>query len=101
MRLGERLQLPPGFCLECGHHEDHHMLGEDGKMLCDTEVRDYGTLDCSCPGLRLCAACEGDPEAHDLHVCARGGTTEPNFTTSEPHFVVTDPVKTTGGRPKR
>jgi hypothetical protein len=21
--------------------------------------------------LRLCAACEGDPEAHDMHVCGR------------------------------
>jgi hypothetical protein len=51
--------LSPGFCLNCGHHEDAHLLDEDGD------------LDCRCPGLRLCAACEGDPEAHDLHVCGR------------------------------
>jgi hypothetical protein len=65
--------LPPGFCLRCGHHEDAHVLDLDfeGTRRCETEVRDYGEMDCSCPGLRLCAACEGDPEAHDLHVCGR------------------------------
>jgi hypothetical protein len=59
--------LAPGYCLICGHHEDGHR--RDGS--CEHEVRDYGDLDCSCPGLRLCAACEGDPEAHDMHVCGR------------------------------
>lgn len=64
--------LPPGFCLNCGHHEDAHGFGEpDEPRLCDTEVSDYGVLDCACPGLRLCAACEGDPEAYDLHICGR------------------------------
>jgi hypothetical protein len=66
--------LPPGFCLNCGHHEDAHadLFEEaDGALLCTTEVSDYGVLDCECPGLRLCAACEGDPEALDLHICAR------------------------------
>lgn len=60
--------LPPGFCLRCAHHEDAHT--RDGGR-CETEVSDYGDLDCSCPGLKLCAACEGDPEAHDRHVCGR------------------------------
>lgn len=61
--------LPPGFCLNCGHHEDAH--GYPEPRYCDTEVQDYGEMDCSCAGLKLCAACEGDPEAHDLHVCGR------------------------------
>lgn len=60
--------LPPGFCLICGHHESAHVKGEGW---CETEVSDYGNLDCQCPRLRLCAACEGDPEALDLHVCGR------------------------------
>lgn len=65
--------LPPGFCLRCGHHEDAHGFSDDpnAPRLCDTEVRDYGDMDCSCPGLRLCAACEGDPEALGMHVCGR------------------------------
>jgi hypothetical protein len=67
--------LPPGFCLSCGHHEDAHgWPGHDepnAPRLCDTEVSDYGNLDCQCSGLRLCAACEGDPEAHGMHVCGR------------------------------
>ena len=65
--------LPPGFCLNCGHHEDAHGFpdGAGEPRLCDTEVSDYGDLDCRCSGLRLCAACEGEPEAHDLHVCGR------------------------------
>lgn len=65
--------LSPGFCLICGHHEDGHGFNEDplAPRLCDYEVSDHGVLDCQCPGLRLCAACEGDPEAHDMHVCGR------------------------------
>lgn len=60
--------LPPGYCLNCGHHEDAHVADEGW---CETEISDWGVLDCQCPGLRLCAACEGDPEAHGLHVCGR------------------------------
>lgn len=71
LRASRRL-LPPGYCLTCGHHEDTHLIGEDGTTACDTEVSDHGVLDCECPNLRLCAACEGDPEALDLHVCGRG-----------------------------
>jgi len=62
----------PGLCLNCGHHEDCHGWPEAGSYaprLCDVEVSDHGRLDCGCLGLRLCAACEGDPEAHDMHVC--------------------------------
>ena len=67
-----RVLPPPGFCLNCGHSEHAHLFDEDGvESVCDTEVRDYGDMDCACPGLRLCAACEGDPEAHGLHVCGR------------------------------
>jgi hypothetical protein len=65
--------LAPGFCLNCGHHEDAHLLDEEGvPSVCVHEVCDHGDMDCSCEGLRLCAACEGDPEALDRHVCARG-----------------------------
>lgn len=58
--------LPPGFCLNCGHTEEAHRTGR-----CDHEIRDYGDMDCNCITLKLCAACEGDPEAHDIHVCGR------------------------------
>ena len=60
--------------MNCGHHEDAHTVDLDfeGPPGCDVEVSDHGNLDCLCRGLRLCAACEGDPEAHDLHVCPRG-----------------------------
>lgn len=56
-----------GFCLNCGHSPDAH----DDQGVCEVEVSDYGNLDCSCDGLRMCAACDGDPEAHGLHVCGR------------------------------
>jgi hypothetical protein len=62
----QRQLLPPGFCLACAHHESGHIDG-----YCDTEVKDYGEMDCQCRGLRLCAACEGDPEAHGRHICGR------------------------------
>lgn len=65
--VARRYIAPPGFCMACFHHEDAHR--EDGS--CETEVSDYGVLDCACSGLKLCAACCGDPEAHDLHVCGR------------------------------
>lgn len=68
--MAERVLLPPGFCLNCGHAEDAHDVRVPPHV-CDVEVRDYGDTDCSCPGLRLCAACEGDPEAHGMHVCGR------------------------------
>lgn len=61
-----RVLLPPGFCLNCGHAEAAHDRG-----WCDHEVQDYGNMDCGCTKLKLCAACEGDPEAHGLHVCGR------------------------------
>jgi hypothetical protein len=54
------------YLCECGHPMSCH--GQDG---CEVEVSDYGVLDCSCE--RVCAACVGDPEAHDLHVCGRDG----------------------------
>lgn len=67
--MTQRVQLlPPGFCLNCGHYEDAH---DEREGFCDTEVSDYGDLDCRCPRLRLCAACEGDPEAHGMHICGR------------------------------
>lgn len=69
--------LPSGFCLNCAHHEDGHLLDDEGGTVCDTEVSDYGVLDCDCPELVLCAACEGDPEAHDLHICPRAGNGHP------------------------
>lgn len=62
-----RQVIPQGFCIRCGHHEDAHVLV---GLRCEVEVRDYGEMDCQCTGLKLCAACEGDPEAHGLHVCA-------------------------------
>ena len=72
MSSAARVLIPPGFCLNCGHHEDAHGHGLPLEpRLCDHEVSDYGDMDCSCPGLRLCAACEGDPEAHGLHICGR------------------------------
>lgn len=52
--------VPPGFCLNCLHHAEAH--GPDG--FCDTEVSDYGELDCRCPGLRLCPGCEEPPARH-------------------------------------
>lgn len=58
--------LPPGWCLTCRHHEDdHHPV--DG--FCEIQAGDHEG--CPCDRLALCAACEGDPEAHDLHVCGR------------------------------
>lgn len=64
--------LPAGFCLRCGHHRDAHDCGGS----CEVEVSDYGALDCWCDELRLCAACEGDPEAHGMHVCGGRATIE-------------------------
>lgn len=62
------------LCGRCGHYKSGH--GEDG---CDTEVRDYGDMDCSCPGWapagrtkdgRLVVVCYcggGDVHAHEPH----------------------------------
>jgi hypothetical protein len=37
-----------------------------------TEERDDLKAKLPRDGLRLCAACDGDPEAHGLHVCSAG-----------------------------
>lgn len=42
--------IPRDHCLVCGHHKSNHILS---GARCDTEVRDYGEMDCQCPGLRL------------------------------------------------
>lgn len=59
--------VPAEHCLNCGHHESNH----DTAGWCEVEISDHGILDCECARLRLCAACLGDPEAHDLHVCGK------------------------------
>lgn len=53
-----------GHCLNCGCHEGSHVTDP-------TDVFERLCLDCECQSLRICGACDGDPEAHDLHVCGR------------------------------
>lgn len=61
-------RVPRGWCLNCGHSPDSHA---DYTGACEVEISDYGNLDCMCDGLRMCAACDGDPEAHGVHICGR------------------------------